>query len=250
MLKAYSWLSPPHETGPSRPSLRLTAGEAMALIMPSPRIPMAELVAAAPSGDGHAVFVLPGLGRGDPFTDLVRGFLAEIGYKPFGWDLGVNFGPTEHLIAGAVGRLVALSDRHGPVSIVGFSMGGLFARLLAGRLPDRVRRIVTVCSPIHEPARSFWLPMDPLFGFWGGGELHRMAEAIRHPMPVPCTVLYSREDGLVNWSACVDSSPTAECIEISGPHALIANNPEVLAILGKTLARSATHNGDQPCDQA
>ena len=228
--------------------MRLTAAEAMAMIMPSPALPMAELVAAAPRGDGHAVLVLPGLMRGDPFTAVAREYLTDIGYSAHGWELGVNFGPTEHLVAGATERLIAVSERHGPVSIVGFSMGGLFARLLAARMPDRVRRIVTVCSPIHEPARSFWLPMEPVFHLCGGpsglNDLGRMAEEIRHPMPVPCTALFSREDGLVNWSACVDSSETADSIEITGPHVLIAQNAEVLTILGGTLARPHRHNGE------
>lgn len=227
-----------------RPSMRLTAAEALAMILPSPRLPMAALVAAAPRGDGHAVLALPGLGHGDPYTALVRDFLTDIGYAAFGWELGVNFGPTEHLVASATARLTDLSDRHGPVSIVGFSLGGLFARLLAARMPDRVRRIITVCSPIHEPARSFWLPMAPVFHHWGGDDLGRMAEEIRHPMPVPCTALFSREDGLVNWSACVDSSETADSIEITGPHVLIAQSADVLTILGTTLARPLIRNGE------
>ena len=228
--------------------MRLTANEAMALFMPSPRIPMAALVDAAPSGDGHGVLVLPGLGHSDSYTATVREFLNTIGYNAQGWGLGLNFGPTQHLIDGAIERLVALSDRYGPLSVVGFSMGGLFARLLALRMPERVRRIVTVCSPIHEPARSFWLPMEHAMGLWGGAELDRMADEIRHPMPVPSTSLYSRDDGIVNWAACIDSSATAEAIEISGPHVSIAQNAEVLAILGKTLARLAIPNGDHPCD--
>ena len=235
---------PPTNSDAHRPSMHLTAAEGMAMIMPGPRLPMAQLVAAAPRGDGHAVLALPGLGHGDPYTALVRDFLTDIGYAVFGWELGVNFGPTEHLIAGATERLIALSERHGPVSIVGFSMGGLFARLLAGRMPDRVRRIVTVCSPIHEPARSFWLPMQPVFDLWGGDDLGRMAEEIRHPMPVPCTALFSREDWLVNWSACVDASETADSIEITGPHVLIAQSADVLTILGVTLARPFIHNGE------
>ena len=235
---------PPNNNDAHRPSMHLTAAEGMAMIMPGPRLPMAQLVAAAPPGAGHAVLALPGLGHGDPYTALVRDFLIDIGYASFGWELGVNFGPTEHLIAGATERLIALSERHGPVSIVGFSMGGLFARLLAARMPDRVRRIVTVCSPIHEPARSFWLPMQPVFDLWGGDDLSRMAEEIRHPMPVPCTALFSREDGLVNWSACVDSSETADSIEITGPHVLIAQSADVLTILGETLARPLIPNGE------
>lgn len=233
-------MCPPPDFETARPSMHLTAAEALALMMPSPLIRMNELVAAAPRGDGHSVLVLPGLGHTDANTATVRTFLTETGYDANGWELGTNFGPTDHLVAAATERLIALSDRRGPVSIVGFSLGGLFARLLAARMPDRVRRIVTVCSPIHEPARSFWLPLEPLFGMlWGSDDLDRMSGEVRHEMPVPCTALYSRDDGVVNWSACVDRSASAESIEIGGPHMLIATNPDVLTILGQTLARPA-----------
>jgi pimeloyl-ACP methyl ester carboxylesterase len=152
------------DTRSRRPSLRLTLTEAVALVRPAPKLQTDDIVAAAPRGDGHSILVLPALARGAPYTAPVREFLTKLGYVAHGWNLGANTGPTKRLLDGAADRLVALSDQHGPVSIVGFSMGGLFARWLAMRMPDRVRQVITVCSPIHRAANTFWLPVEPLLG--------------------------------------------------------------------------------------
>jgi pimeloyl-ACP methyl ester carboxylesterase len=223
-----------------RPSLRRTTAEAIALISPAPKLAINNLIAAAPPGDGHTVLVLPALARGDRYTSHVRDFLRRIGYSAHGWGLGPNIGPTKRLLDGSTDRLIDLSNKHGPVSLVGFSLGGLFARWLALRMPDRVRQVITVCSPIHEPARNFWLPLGPLLGVWSGADLYKLSEDMARPLLMPCTVLYSREDGLVNWTACVDAACPEDCIEITGPHVMIVCNPQVMTILAERLARKST----------
>jgi pimeloyl-ACP methyl ester carboxylesterase len=221
-----------------RPPLRLTLTEGIALIRPAPKPDIARLLATAPRGDGHTVLVLPALARGDPYTARFREFLSSLGYTAYGWNLGINIGPTRRLLDGAADRLLALSSTNGPVSIVGFSLGGLFGRWLALRSPERVRQVISVCSPIHEPARNFWLPLQPVFGLWRGHDLRSLAEEVAQPLPVPCTVLYSRSDGLVHWPACVDSACPEDCIEIAGPHVLIACNAQVMGIVAERLAGS------------
>jgi hypothetical protein len=230
--------STPADRTPHRPNLRLTAAEAMALVSRAPRLPLDQIVAAAPEGDGHSVLVMPALLCGDLYTANVRRFLTALGYSAHGWNLGVNIGPIKRLLDGATDCLIDLSDEHGPVSLVGFSMGGLFARWLALRMPDRVRQAITVCSPIHEPARNFWLPLDRFVGLWPGVDLHKLIEEVAEPLPVGGTFLFSRDDGLVNPAACWDASvPPDDNIEISGPHVLIARNPQVMSVLAERLAR-------------
>jgi pimeloyl-ACP methyl ester carboxylesterase len=210
----------------------------MALISRPTRFPLDQIEAMAPKGDGHAVLVLPALICRDRYTVRVRRFLTAIGYSAHGWNLGVNIGPTQRLLDGAAARLIELSDEHGPLSIVGFSMGGLFARWLALRMPDRVRQVFTVCSPIHEPARNFWLPLHPFLGQWPGVDLRKLMDEVAQPLPVGGTFLFSRDDGLVNFAACLDASaPPLDNIEIGGPHVLIARNPQVMTILAERLAR-------------
>jgi len=101
-----------------------------------------------------------------------------------------------------------------------------------------VREVITVCSPIHEPARHFWLPLHPFLGLWPGVDLHKLIDEVAQPLPVGGTFLFSRDDGLVNCAACWDASvPPEDNIEISGPHVLIARNPQVMTILAERLAR-------------
>jgi pimeloyl-ACP methyl ester carboxylesterase len=211
--------------------------EAIALVRRVTKPSLGALVQEAPAGDDHAVLVLPALLRGDSYTTSVRQFLTAIGYAAFGWDLGVNIGPTKRLLEGASDRLIALSDLHGPISLVGFSMGGLFARWLSLRLPARVRQVITVCSPIHEPAKNFWLPVASLIRHWPDVDLVQLAEEIARPLQVPGTFLFSGDDGIVNCAACRDASAEPENIEISGPPVLIAQSPEVMAVVARRLAR-------------
>jgi pimeloyl-ACP methyl ester carboxylesterase len=167
----------------------------------------------------------------------VRSFLTKLAYNAHGWNLGVNIGPTKRLLNGVADRLIELSDKSGQVSIVGFSMGGLFARWLAQTMPERVRQVITVCSPIHDPARNFWLPLGPFLRVWGSHDLGKLVEEVARPLPVPCTALYSRDDGLVNWPACLDPACPRDCIEISGRHVLIEQNAQVMSIFAGRLAR-------------
>jgi hypothetical protein len=209
-------------------------------LRPSQAVALDELLAAVPRGDGHAVLVLPASLRGDPYTAGVRRLLSELGYVPYGWELGVNRGPTAHLLRGVANRLAELSQLHGPVSIVGFSMGGLFARWLGQRTPAQVRRVITVCSPFSDPAGSLFVPVDRVLGLWPGVDLRGLAAEVARPLTVPGSFLFSRDDGVVAWEHCCDNAPGAENIEIAGPHVLIAQNPFVLEIIAQVLARPTT----------
>lgn len=220
-----------------RRSFRLL-NEATTLIRPAPRLALDGLIATAPPADGHTVLVLPAALRDDGHTNQMRDFLAAVGYRPYGWDLGINLGPTASLLAGATRRLETLSDRYGPVSLVGFSMGGLFARWLGLSAPERVRQVVTVCSPFRDPASSIGLPLDPFLHLWPGVDLRALAQSIGEPLRVPGTFIYTRSDGIVKWRNCRDDAAAAEDnIEVEGPHVMMAKNPVVMRILAQRLAR-------------
>jgi len=223
--------------GPRRPPLRRIAAEFITLVSTwgPPDFASVDRRSLAP-GDGHAVLMLPPTFRGDTYTAAARAFLDTLGYATYGWDLGVNRGPTAGLIAGAVRRLNDLSDRHGPVSLVGYSLGGLFARLLALRHPERVRGVITVCSPIDEPARSVWFPLEPLLGLWPGVDLRRLSEEIAATPQVPSTCIYSCEDGIVWWASCRDVHG-ADNVQVAGCHVTMGRNPEALSIIAERLSR-------------
>src|ERR1700716_2149683 len=106
------------------------------------------LLSLAPKGDGHPVLVLPGLVASDASTRPLRSFLKSRGYAVSGWRQGRNLGPR-HGVPDAMGDLVQeLNDTTGrKVSMVGWSLGGLYARQLAKMMPDRVRSVITLGSP-------------------------------------------------------------------------------------------------------
>ena len=105
------------------------------------------LLALSPHGDGHTVLVLPGLGGGDSSTAPLRWLLDRLGYGTSGWGLGTNGGFGRHVTDG-LDQLLAAKHETGPVSLVGWSLGGAHAIDLARRRPDAVRSIITLGSPL------------------------------------------------------------------------------------------------------
>jgi pimeloyl-ACP methyl ester carboxylesterase len=138
-----------------------------------------------PAGDGHPVIVLPGLAANDWSTLPMRRFLRRRGYDPHPWRQGFN-------------RWLAESYR-GRISLIGWSLGGVFAREIAKEIPELVRCVITLGSPFsgHPEATNAWR----LFEMVSGQSVHDEATlaGIRQPPPVPTTSIYSRTDGVVAW---------------------------------------------------
>ena len=113
------------------------------------------LLSLAPKGDGHPVLVLPGLVASDASTRPLRSFLKSRGYAVSGWRQGRNLG-LRHGVQNAMVDLVQeLNDTHGrKVSLVGWSLGGLYARQLAKMMPDRVRSVITLGSPFASGPKA------------------------------------------------------------------------------------------------
>jgi pimeloyl-ACP methyl ester carboxylesterase len=193
-----------------------------------------------PRGDGSAVLTLPGVFRTDAQTQPLRTMLGRIGYRAFPWELGRNLGPTRKLMAGALARLHALAESCGPVALVGFSMGGLFARWLAGQAPTLVRQVITVGSPWRAPTRSVWVPAPLVTLAWRNRNLATMAADIAATLPVPVTSLYSRNDGIVAWESCREPGADHENIEIKCLHVMMEQDAAVFRHVANRLARSGT----------
>ncbi len=101
-------------------------------------------------GDNHPVLILPGFLAGDSSTAPLRSILQSQGYWVHGWRLGRNLGPTQDVVDGLIDRLQDLHDRHQrPVSLIGWSLGGIYARRLARKWPDMVRQVITLGSPFR-----------------------------------------------------------------------------------------------------
>lgn len=193
------------------------------------------LLASAPRGDGHPVLVLPGLLADDGYMALLRLFLRMQGWQPLPWAAGTNFGDWASLETRVLPAIEAAVREHGrPVSLVGASMGGLYARAAAHRLPGHVRCVVTLASPVHGPyrANNIW----PMFEAGTGQPAETMA--VPPPAVVPSTSVYSRSDGLGDWTPCLQPpGAVAENVEIASSHLGMAWHPAALFLLADRLAQ-------------
>lgn len=194
-------------------------------------------------GDRHPVLVLPGFTADDRSTEPLRWILRSQGYWVHGWRLGRNLGPTSRVVDGVHDRLRALHDRHGrTVSLIGWSLGGIYAREMARSNPDAVRQVITLGSPFRmQPGdrSSASALADQLSHRWVLDELRmRGAEGDKPPLPVPSTAIYSRSDGVVRWHTCIDEvSERHENIEVRGSHVGLGINPAVIYAVSDRLAQ-------------
>lgn len=200
------------------------------------------LLSLAPRGDGHPVLVLPGLVASDTSTRALRSFLRGRGYQVSGWKQGRNLGLREGVQQSMVDILVEMNETSGrKVSLIGWSLGGLYARQLAKMMPDRVRQVITLGSPfagspkstnawkVYEYASGRSAEEAPDAGF--GGDL-----AISPP--VPTTAIYSRTDGVCAWQGCVEKpGPRVENIEVESSHCGMGHNPSVVYAVADRLAQ-------------
>jgi pimeloyl-ACP methyl ester carboxylesterase len=202
-------------------------------------LPALPLLKRAPTGDGHPVLCLPGWLASDASTRALRWFLRHRGYHVHGWKLGWNLGPSAATVSGLAGRLTDLRRRHGRrVSLIGWSLGGIYARELACRFPDDVRQVITLASPFRDPSATtvarWYRSVAPRRA--GNGHEHRSRS--RTPPPVPCTSFYSRSDGVVAWRSCLDDeSPLSENIEVISSHCGMGHHPGVLLAIAERLAQ-------------
>ena len=214
-------------------------------------------LACAPRGDGHPVLLLPGLLAGDASMAALHRYLRYLGYATAGWEQGLNVGRWE-----AFEPLLATFDRlhaaHGkPVSLVGWSMGGLYARELARRRADAVRLLVQLGTPFGAAVRTN--PNWPIYELTSGQPVERAnADGRASPRPPVRTVsIWSRTDGHGDWRNCVEDDAAervadgaadgglrgAENVEVISSHHGLRHHPQVLWTIAERLAASRTAHG-------
>jgi pimeloyl-ACP methyl ester carboxylesterase len=220
-----------HRPDRTRPRYRQLLAELGAAFGPTPPMPDPREM---PPGNGHVVFVVPAFLVGDAFTWPLRRFLDRCGYATYGWELGINWGPTAALMEGLRRRFRALrASSDGPISVIGVSLGGLLARDLAYDFPDDIRQVITLASPFNLPTLSTLAPVVRLCApfYTSEVDIARLAE----PLPVPASSLYTIEDAVVAWESCFCTRDEA-AIDVGGAHILICRNPTALGAVAQRLA--------------
>ncbi|HUO92886.1 MAG TPA: alpha/beta fold hydrolase [Rhizomicrobium sp.] len=198
--------------------------------------PPAPLVEDLPRGDGRPVLVVPAFLAGDWATLALRRFLSQLGYRIETAKVTLNFGPTNRLIERLDGALLRAAHE-APIDIIGQSLGGVLARDLARRHPDRVRRVITLCSPIRVPITTPLAPAAQMLSAFYDPDWLARRHAIAGPIGVPVTALYSEDDGVVDWRECLQGDwPDCRNVRVSGAHATIGSSPSALAAIAHALS--------------
>ena len=190
--------------------------------------------------NGHKVLVIPGFMASHISTKALRTYLDKLGYHALDWGLGRNYAKLEQ--ADQLSDLVSQHSEEGPLTIIGWSLGGLYARKLAAEHPDKIKKVITLASPyrhLDAPNNAAWL-----FSFFQRlrGQTKQKDPAwvaeLPMPVPVPSVAFYTKEDGIVPWEACCDfDDPTDhQNIEVYTSHNALGVNRYVLEKLAEVLS--------------
>lgn len=194
-------------------------------------------------GHGESVLVFPGLGGGAWSTARLRGVLSDAGFDVHDWGMGINTGPRgdiDEWIATMDEKVDTLFAEDGrKISLIGWSLGGLFARELAKRHTKKVKQVITLGTPWRDLETGTHAGRIYKLLNRGSATLTtKICARLARKPSVPLTAIFSRKDGIVAWESCViRAAGRAECIEVSGAsHLGMCANPEVIRIIARRLA--------------
>lgn len=198
------------------------------------------LLRRLPAGNGHGVMVLPGFLGEDNFNRPLVGFLRELGYQASGWGMGRNLGPgsfSEDELRQNLEALATAGD--GKVSLIGHSLGGIYAREIARLDPGNFHQVITLGSPFGQGrhtgshASRLYRRLNP------DGDPRDEEELLSKPPPVPTTAIFTRGDGVVNWRTSYQRGyfQNVDNIEVVGSHVGLTLNAATWYWIAKKLAR-------------
>jgi hypothetical protein len=224
-----------------KPSLFLLLAEMRGTLEFGLTVASAPALITAPHGDGHPVLVLPGFLAGDGSTALLRGYLNYMNYSTYPWKLGRNRGGVYRMRAQVRERIADIHTRTGrKVSLVGWSLGGIYARDAALAMPDSVRCVITMGSAFARDvtASNVKRIYERVTGESVSTADPADIEALAGDLPTPATAIYSKTDGIVNWRTCMlRENDRAENIEImGGSHVGLGFNPAVFWAIADRLS--------------
>ena len=239
----------PAAASSARPSL---------LLEPRAALELAELVASpvyygvgVPRGDGAPVLLLPGFMGSDSYLLVLHGWLLRVGYRPYSSNLGWCVGSVVKLAVRAVRRVEEVAAATGrPITLIGHSLGGILSCMVARQRPELVAHVVTLGSALCDDPRGASHPLVVALGdllAWDGATVPPPAEArdgdrelFGAPLPpgIALTSIYSRDDAVVDWRACIADRPNTAAYEVRGSHSGLAWNAAVYRHLGRELSRA------------
>jgi len=207
-----------------------------------------------PRGDGSAVIIIPGFLGTDLYLTELHGWLERIGYRPYFSGIGINAECPNLLIQRRLNETMktALRQTGRRVHLIGHSLGGVIARAIAGQRPEDVASVITLASPIQgtvanrtvlhaaEAVRVRILDehgSGVLPSCYTGRCTCNFLDSLRRDIPesITETAIYTRDDGIVDWRACMTRRPEVD-FEVPGTHIGMAFNAGAYAIIAGRLA--------------
>lgn len=189
--------------------------------------------------DGPPILVIPGFLASDRSTAVLRRALADAGFRTHGWHMGMNWGTRADTLDRLEARLERVAAKNAvPVTLLGWSLGGIYARELAKRVPDRVARVVTMGTPFSGDMRA-----NHAWKLYELMNRHKVdappIDVVLHEKPpVPTIALWSRRDGIVA-AASARGFPheSDETVEFDCTHIGFATDPAAIARVVAVLRR-------------
>ncbi len=216
----------PHPEGVSKPPLQLLLGELRSLYRGRRKEPQVQ-----PALHPMPVMLLPGFGahpkRMKPMADALK----AAGHEPHEWGLGFNFGPSQHNFSFLMRRVASIAREHkAPVALIGWSLGGLFAREIARREPQMVAKVITMGSPFSGDMRAnnAWRAYQVVTGH--AVDKPPIECDFAEKPPVPTIALWSPRDGVVapraacGWPGERDRATALRCTHLD-----FASAPSVIS---------------------
>lgn len=205
--------------------------------------------ADVPISDREPVIIFPGMATDGKAVAPLRRFCQSLGYNAMDWGKGLNTGPRADIDAWLVDLAehtsTLLRGRRQPATLIGWSLGGIYARELGKLLAPKVKQVITIATPFNADADHTHVGW--IFKLLSGASAQfppALNDRLRTPPPVPTTSIYSRSDGVVAWQTCIHTphvfhDTQVEDVQVSGSHIGMGWNPQVLKIVADRLAQPA-----------
>lgn len=221
----------PEEFESGKPRLMRLLGEAQVLLEPVLRA--RRKLAIAPTTNPQVVMLLPGFGAHPMRMRYLARQMEAAGHTAKRWGLGFNWGPSEQNFDAVEERLLQLHARHGrKVVLVGWSLGGLYAREIAKRQPHAVAKVVSMGSPFSGSPRAnnVWRAYQFITGH--SVDAPPVAAELRVKPPVETVALWSANDGVIA-PRCAAGRPGERdrAIPLRCTHMGFTYDPQVVATL-------------------
>ncbi len=213
--------------------------------------------AGVPAGDGSAVVLIPGFLHGDTYLIVMYAWLKRLGYRPYYSGIGFNASCPNLLISEIVDPVIteAAAATRSKVHLIGHSLGGVIARSIATQRSD-IASVITLASPIRQTVvrKTIFQNAEVVRKYLISHHAERVRpqcltaacpcafmKSLREPFPphMPFTAVFTRNDGLVEWTSCRTGDPNID-VEVPGTHTGLAFNPSVYRVIAERLSRVRT----------